>query len=685
MNKLDILSKLLASENITLLEVNEHTASFDIETRTLRIPSNIKITDNQKMLMVLHEVGHALYTTEKYIKNIEEYNKINFEGYMNVVEDARIERLIKNKFPGSNKDFVIGYDEFNKDDFFGIASSDLNSLKLIDRINLHFKLGSRVGIKFNPIEYVFVTETGIAITEEQVFDIAKRVYEYAASQSHKELRDPNGENDDGEGDDEDPKFGENIEFTEDKRTDGTQNENAIPIRTARDKSEVIAPEAETQSSFDDALQDRSSENSSIQTVDMVLLNTVTVIPPKEILEDLLTVPKRFFRTEEYRKNKASNSRIVDKMVADFERKKAAESRKLTKVSKSGEIDTGKLFEYKIADDIFKRYNISVDAKNHGILILLDWSASMYSCMSSLINQTIILVEFCRRVKIKFEVYAFRENKNRKIEKFESAKQTGLAHANISTPIDMICWFNSNMRSSDVDTISNFLFSASFGHRMSLPNDPYIIRKYSLDSTPLIAGSLFIRDRIPIFKQKNNLQKITTIIITDGEDTDTKIFHRVDSNRFAVKSRFGTTTNLVDKQINKTYKLISGFNNQMIQSAVVRSISDRYDYVTTVGFFIASQKTDLRRFIMKQHKNFYIDYSALEAIWGNVKKFGVSDYVYPGYKNFFVIPCSDDSNELDLSKITSSMDSKQISRSFVTANKSLNRGKVLASKFVDAIA
>ena len=94
MNKLDILSKLLAAENITLLEVAARTASFDINSRELRIPSNLKLSDEQKLMMILHEVGHALFTTDRYVTNIKSYNKPNFGGYMNVVEDARIERMI---------------------------------------------------------------------------------------------------------------------------------------------------------------------------------------------------------------------------------------------------------------------------------------------------------------------------------------------------------------------------------------------------------------------------------------------------------------------------------------------------------------------------------------------------------------------------------------------------------------
>ena len=58
---------------------------------------------------------------------------------MNVIEDARIEKLMKRKYPGLRKSFSGGYKELNDLDFFRIQGEDLGSLSLIDRINLAFQ------------------------------------------------------------------------------------------------------------------------------------------------------------------------------------------------------------------------------------------------------------------------------------------------------------------------------------------------------------------------------------------------------------------------------------------------------------------------------------------------------------------------------------------------------------------
>ena len=55
----------------------------------------------------------------------------------------RIEKFIQNKFPGLRVDFSKGYDYLNESNFFAIQGVDVSKMSLIDRINLHFKLGVR--------------------------------------------------------------------------------------------------------------------------------------------------------------------------------------------------------------------------------------------------------------------------------------------------------------------------------------------------------------------------------------------------------------------------------------------------------------------------------------------------------------------------------------------------------------
>ena len=61
-------------------------------------------------------------------------------------------------------------------DFFSILDEDLSRFSLIDRINLHFKIGASAMIPFSIEEQVFVARTDVAETFEEVLQIAVDVY-----------------------------------------------------------------------------------------------------------------------------------------------------------------------------------------------------------------------------------------------------------------------------------------------------------------------------------------------------------------------------------------------------------------------------------------------------------------------------------------------------------------------------
>ena len=78
------------------------------------------------------------------------------KGYLNVVEDVRIERNIRNKYQGLRKSFFTAYNELMEMDFFGVKGKNLQELSLIDKINLITKCGSRINIKATKEEQFFL-------------------------------------------------------------------------------------------------------------------------------------------------------------------------------------------------------------------------------------------------------------------------------------------------------------------------------------------------------------------------------------------------------------------------------------------------------------------------------------------------------------------------------------------------
>ena len=92
-------------------------------------------------LFIGHEVGHAHETPEEGWHDAVIDNP-SLKAFYNIIEDARIERKVKERYPGLVKSFHKGYQELFDKDFFGVKDRDLTTLPFVDRVNLHFKIYS---------------------------------------------------------------------------------------------------------------------------------------------------------------------------------------------------------------------------------------------------------------------------------------------------------------------------------------------------------------------------------------------------------------------------------------------------------------------------------------------------------------------------------------------------------------
>ena len=135
------LAKLLAEEDIFVVHKQMETAYFNPKSRELGLPiwKDEEMTKDIYDLMVGHEIGHALWTP------LDMLEKAQVRGislsFVNIIEDARIEKFGKRKYPGLVGVFKRGYNDLIKKDFFGTSGRDVNTYNLIDRINIFFKGG----------------------------------------------------------------------------------------------------------------------------------------------------------------------------------------------------------------------------------------------------------------------------------------------------------------------------------------------------------------------------------------------------------------------------------------------------------------------------------------------------------------------------------------------------------------
>ena len=175
----DNLARLMAGENLTVVHRRTPTAYFDLKNRLLCCPIfKEDISAELYDLFMGHEVGHALWTPYEGVHSAVTKNK-TLKGYLNVVEDVRIERNIRNKYQGLRRSFFTAYNELMEMDFFGVKDRNLQELSLIDKINLITKCGSRIQIKLSKEEQFFLDWSMKCETWEEVEECATAIYEWS--------------------------------------------------------------------------------------------------------------------------------------------------------------------------------------------------------------------------------------------------------------------------------------------------------------------------------------------------------------------------------------------------------------------------------------------------------------------------------------------------------------------------
>ena len=362
------LARLLATENLVVEHKQTPTAYFDVDRRVLTLPNWDKASDVVYDMLVGHEVGHALFTPNKDWR----YDVDCPKDFVNVIEDARIEKLMKRKYPGLKKSFAGGYKELNDRDFFDTHGEDLGSYSLIDRINLHFKIGADALIPFSIEEKLFVARTDVAETFEEVLQIALDVHKFSnqfeqvdetpvgsPEQSDEGVEDDEDQVESEEGQEEDSEDKDELDLPNFGGAGSSSKADFNPDDYEDEEDEDEGSEggdtSETQRSFNEKAENLSSRNYGGRNT------TYIEIPNKVDLDNHLvdwTVLHDWIDSQAsdvegvydavdnaYHEFRQSSQKEVNYLVKEFECRKSADAYARSGQSKTGVLDTTKLHTY----------------------------------------------------------------------------------------------------------------------------------------------------------------------------------------------------------------------------------------------------------------------------------------------------------------------------------------------------
>jgi hypothetical protein len=720
------LAKLLATEDLVVEHKKVETACFNVHTRVLTLPLWEKASGTVYDLLVGHEVGHALFTPD------EDWTKTAKvpPQFVNVVEDARIEKLMKRKYAGLAKTFFNGYKELNEEDFFQLEDEDISTFNLADKANLYYKIGNFLPLDFTPEEKEIVDLIGatesfadVLIAAEELYKYCKKgqeqqqkVADFDSHETQDSSKSPNGEDVEME----QPQDEEEGQSNESESTQSESVENSDG--NAQNEQNTIAPsntqeepEVRTVDSLEDKLRNLVNRDGADNVyVEIPKVNLDTIIAKNsEIHEDIdkcfnlqqKTIdginssnnksPMNLFEKVdfEFQKFKLSAQKEVNYLVKEFECRKAADAYSRASTARTGVLDTGRLHSYKFSEDIFKKVTVLPDGKNHGLIFILDWSGSMQNVLLDTCKQLFNLIWFCKKVSIPFEVYAFTNEWNRpyydptvgdykaadRVSHYEKKEGVLVIDESFSLMNLLTSKVSGNKLEHQMKNI--WRIAAYFDNVYRIPYT--VSTRLSLSGTPLNESLVCLHQIIPQFQSQNKLQKVQCIVLTDGEAPP--LPHHVEVKRHWEKEPYmgvrhvnPETSFLRDRKTGMTYKFNYNYNGYT--DTLLKNLKDKFPSVNLIGIRVLASR-DANRFIQLYHSWKDKKYDVIQSDWKKNKSFTITNSGYDAYFGISSSALSQDSNFA----VSDDATKAQIKTAFVKSLKTKKLNKKVLGEFIQLVA
>jgi hypothetical protein len=740
-----ILAKLLASENLSVEHRKVPTAYFDTKNRVMVLPVWKDMSPELYDLLLGHETGHAIFTpNDGWHDQLKQNHSRAFKTYLNVIEDIRIEKCIQEKFPGLKVSFTKGYSELMSNDFFGVNSmgEEIDDLAFIDRINLHYKVGSYLNVKFSAEEKMILSRLDRMKTWEDVEIMAKELFE----KGKKELRDKleemfqNGLLDDDEQDLMDGDFDEDGDWDDaDDKAAGQRNGR---VRSSGNSDFDDEPIAKTDEYFRKREKDLLQDNvKPYYYVNRPTPNLKNIIVPyqriKKYYDDFSVRGHEISQPDpgaiDAAKNKLmrkfydTNKKYISYLIKEFELRRNARQFARASISKTGELDVKKVHSYKFNDDLFKRMTVVPNGKSHGLVMFIDYSGSMTDNIQATIEQTLVLATFCRKVNIPFRVYAFTDNIHDWPTLCDELDIKDVS--NYAAVMDNIRWnpalqkknshymkFSSNDGELDMNSNRGFRLREYLSSEMSgaeyknalrywlLVGELMARRSYGfkydehtilpdyrtsgfeqLNGTPLNEAVCASTEILNEFKKKYRLDVVNAVFLTDGDSNESNEMFNAEKGRNVQVMQYGNKDcNVIVRDI------ASGAEGKKPPRAeMTRGLLNLLKATTGVnilGFFLVPGERNHRRQIQYRIDTSGSHVANFDDKFKQFKKDKFFMLNNIGYDDFYIIPGGSD---LEIKDETMDVDSSStkgdLKRAFMKMQKSKNVNRVLLNRFVEKIA
>tara|TARA_R110002110_G_scaffold146999_1_gene337012 strand:- start:132 stop:2243 length:2112 start_codon:yes stop_codon:yes gene_type:complete len=692
------VARLLSRENITVTHANVPTACFDLRNRVMKLPLWKDFGKVVYDMLIAHEVGHAIFDDYPLVeKYLSDNNIKGIPDVLNVIDDIRIERLVQDKYPGLPKIFLAAYRTLVDADLFKIKGRDISKMKFLDRLNLHAKIGTIVPVPLNEEELDFYNRCYVAETTQEVIDLFEefqnRPKEDEEPQSPEGELEQSSDDESEEGEEEsssNPEAGDESGESEEGDADesgesdeksGDGDTTSTTTKDAPENSEKSETQEEFEKNLSENFDNRGWEDprpSDFVPVIFPRKSTVNKITNsyKDVMksrEESSTWPHRPSdfngRYIDYKKNMKKK---VGVLIREFERRKAAFRYSRSSESRVGTIDVNNLHKYRYDDQIFNTVTQLADGKNHGMIFYVDYSGSMTNVLADVIDQTLHLVYFCKKIGIPFEVYSYTTTCNWDHPKISDPNEISLDSLVLNNIM------SSSMSKSDFELGFQQLFFQTGGH--GYYNIHGLSNMEQLGGTPLNAVIMVANHHCNDFQKKHRVDKLNVILLTDG-----------DSERAQAREANNGITTFEGKKIDISARrrYIGGESSS---SHYTRSDSQQETLLnllrkkaTVIGMYLPSSLNDAKRKLSLSEKSA----DKLRKVYTKTKFTNLPNVA--GYDALMILPYNikiidndfEFSTEEDISESRSAQ--SKLAKQFAKNNSENKRSRVILSKFAELIA
>ena len=711
------LAKLLATEDLIVEHKHVETASFNVHDRVLTLPCWEKASSLVYDLLVGHEVGHALFTPD------EEW-WVDYQispGIVNVVEDARIEKLMKRKYGGLAKCFYRGYNELHEDDFFKLEDENVNEMTLPDRINLHFKLGNFVDIDFSIEEKHFVARIDQCETFQDVLEVSKDLHDFCKANDEKRKQEKvddaepqgipfgssdssdNSPSDSQEGTDEKDGESEGGEVkTEETQTKGDTPQEPAQLQTGDSSSSLDGQsslDVKTDRSLQESLKDLIDQDDYYRDTNYIEIPNIDlkkVIVENGFLHSRIDKEWREshpdesvfrFPDKQFFEFKKSAQKEVNYLVKEFECKKSADAYARASTARTGILNTGVLHTYKFNEDLFKKVTVLPDGKNHGLVFILDWSGSMSRIMLDTLKQLYNLMWFCKKVQIPFEVYAFTSC----YPKFGGVDPLCEAKVNqfdVDRNFSLLNMFTSKTKGKVLEKQMKTMFriASTFTYGRCYDEIRYNVPLgLNLSGTPLHETMIALHQILPSFQKDNDVQKVQCVILTDGEGHPLTYHSEHVSHYDPTKTYLGSSNSarkncfLRCRKTGRTYSFGEGwYGSASYTDAFLKNLRDKFPNMNFIGIRLLTSGDSYS--FLSNHLDGE-DLIKARVVWRDTKTASIKT---SGYHTYFGLSSNALSNDTDF-EVKEDATKADIKRAFAKTLKGKKMNKKILSEFIELVA